>query len=92
VDERGDGADGQLLAGDMISVPELRRDRGQIIAQARIGVVAAVHHHAAKREMNEVGALELRPRAVVAERRHARDDDAGKSPDESVAIEAEPGV
>ena len=92
VQERGDGADGQLFAGDVIGVPKLRRDRGQIVAQARIRVVAAVHHDAAEREMDKVGALELRPRAVVAERRHARDDEAGKAADERVAIEAEPGV
>ena len=72
VDQRGDDAGGKLLAGDVIGVPDLRRDRRRVVFQVGIGIVAAVHHDPAEREMDQVGALEILPRPVVAERRHAR--------------------
>ena len=72
VDQRGDDAGRQLLAGDVIGVPDLRRDRRRVVFEVGVGVVAAIHHDAAEREMDEVGALEVRPRPVIAERRHPR--------------------
>ncbi len=72
--QRGDDGDRELLAGDVERVPHLRGDRWQIVRAARGGIVAAVHHHAPEREMDEVRALEAGPRAIVTERSHPRDD------------------
>ena len=68
----------ELLAGNVIGMPHLRRDRRQIVFAIRGRIVAAVHHHAAHREMNQIGTLEMRPRTIVAERRHPRDDELGE--------------
>ncbi len=78
IEQRSDEREGKLLAGDVIRVPHLRRDRRQVVLAARIGVVAAIHHDAAEREMNQVRRLEIRPRTVIAERRHARMDQRGE--------------
>ena len=72
MDQRRDDAGGKLLAGDVIGVPDLRRDRRRVVFQVRIGIVAAVHHDPAQRQMDQIGALEILPRPVIAERRHAR--------------------
>ena len=89
MEQRGEDRDRVLLAGDVIRVPHLRRDRRQIVAVAGIGVVAAVHHHAAEREMDEVGGLVALPRSAVAERRHPRDDERREVARELLASEAE---
>ncbi len=89
VDQRGDDAGRQLLAGDVIGVPDLRRDRRRVVFEVGVGVVAAIHHHAAEREMDEVGALEIRPRSVIAKRRHPRGHQRGKSRVDRGTIEAE---
>ena len=56
----------ELLAGVVIGVPDLRRDWRRVVFEVRIGIVAAVHHHAAEREMNEVRAFEIGPWTVIA--------------------------
>ena len=53
-DERGEDADQKLLARDVIGVPDLRGDRREVVFVGRVWIIAAVHHHAAKREMHEV--------------------------------------
>ena len=53
-DERREDADQKLLARDVIGVPDLRGDRREVVFVGRIWIVAAVHHHAAEREMHEV--------------------------------------
>ena len=52
VDQRGDDPGRQLLAGDVIGVPDLRRDRRRVVFEVRVRVVAAIHHDPAEREMN----------------------------------------
>jgi hypothetical protein len=89
VNQGGDDAGRHLFAGDVVGVPDLRRDRRRVVFELRVGVVAAIHHDAAKRQMNEIGALELGPRAVVAERRHARRNQRRKARVEGGAVEAE---
>src|SRR5439155_5085266 len=44
----------------------------------------------AQREMNQVGAFEVGPRTVIAERRHARDDQGGVLPHQSVRAQTQP--
>lgn len=78
-DERREDADQKLLARNVIGVPDLRRDRREVVLIGRVWIVAAVHHHAAEREMHEVRSLKLAPRAVIAKRRHPRDDERGKA-------------
>jgi len=75
--QRGDDGHGELLTGDVEGVPHLRRDRRQIVGAAWRGVVAAIHHHAPEGEVHQVRVLEVGPRAVIAERRHPRDDQRG---------------
>src|SRR5205814_7186809 len=89
VHERRQDRHAQLLADDVISVPHLRRDRGQVVLATRRRVVAAVHHHAAERQMNEVAALVVAPRPLVAERRDASMDERRILPGESVFAEAD---
>ena len=89
VDQRGDDAGRQLLAGDVIGVPDLRRDRRRVVFEVRVGVVAAIHHHPAEREMDQVGALEVGPRPVIAERRHPRGHQRREACVERGAIEAQ---
>ena len=72
MDQCGDDAGRELLAGDVIGVPDLRRDRRRVVFQIGIGIVAAVHHDPAERKVDQIGALEILPRPVIAERRHAR--------------------
>ena len=74
VQQRGEDADHQLLAGDVVGVPELRRDRRQVVALRRVRIVAAVHHDPAEGEMHQVAALEVPPRPGIAEGRHPGDD------------------
>ena len=73
----GDDRQRELLAGDVVGVPHLRGDRRQIVRAAGRRIVAAVHHHAAERQVDQVRALEVGPRAVIAEGRHPRDDQGG---------------
>ena len=70
MDQRGDDPGSQLLAGDVISMPDLRRDRRRIVFEVWVGVVTAIHHDAAEREVDQVGAFEVHPRPVIPERRH----------------------
>ena len=91
-DQGGDDAGGELLAGDVVGVPDLRRDRRRVVFQVRIGIVAAIHHDAAQREMDQVGALEVRPWPVIAERRHPGGDQFGKARVQRGAVETERGV
>ena len=44
MDQRGDDPGRQLLAGDVIGVPDLRRDRRRVVFEVRVGIVAAIHH------------------------------------------------
>ena len=89
VHERRQDRHAHLLAGDVIGVPHLRRDRRQVVLAARRRVVAAVHHHAAERQMNEVAALVVAPRPLVAERRDASMDQRRVPPGKSVFAEAD---
>ena len=89
VDQRRDDAGGKLLAGDVVGVPDLRRDRRRVVFQIRIGIVAAVHHDPAKREVDQVGALEILPRPIVAERRHARRHQRRKARAQRGAIQSQ---
>ena len=91
-DQGGDDAGGKLLAGDMVGVPDLRRDRRRVVLQIRIGIVTAIHHHPAKRQVDQVGGLEVRPRPVVAERRHAGSDQLRKPGVQRSPIQPERGV
>ncbi len=75
MDQRGDDPGRHLLAGDVIGVPDLRRDRRRVVFEIGVGVVAAIHHRPAQGEVDEVRALEVLPRPVIAERRHARGDE-----------------
>ena len=61
IEQRGDDGEGELLAGDVIGVPHLRRDRRQIVLAAGGRIVAAIHHDAAQREVHQVRALEVGP-------------------------------
>ena len=92
VDQRGDDAGGELLARDVIRVPDLRRDRRRVVFQVRIGIVTAIHHDPAQREMDQIGAVEILPRPVVAERRHPRDDQFGKALFQRRAIQTQRGI
>ena len=53
-DERGEDADQKLLARYVIGVPDLRGDRREVVFVGRVWIIAAIHHHAAEREMHEV--------------------------------------
>src|SRR5262249_30917364 len=44
VDQCGDDAGRHLLAGDVVGVPDLRRDRRRVVFEIGVGVVAAIHH------------------------------------------------
>ena len=70
VDQGRDDIHADLLAGDMVRMPHLRRDRRRIVGPVRLGVVAAVHHRPAQRQMDQVRAAVVGPRPIVAERRH----------------------
>ena len=75
VDQRRDDIHADLFARDVVRVPHLRRDRRRVVPAVRLGVVAAVHHRPAQREMGQIRAAITGPRPIVAERRHARPDD-----------------
>ena len=90
IEQRGDDRERELLAGDVdrraTSAARSAADR----TCRRVGIVAAVHHHAAEREMHQVRALEVGPRTVIAERRTrarrsapgtARDQRRSRQPD-----------
>jgi len=79
VDQRGDDAGRHLLAGDVVSVPDLRRDRRRVVFEIGVRVVAAIHHRPAQRQVDEVGALEVLPRPVIAKRRNPRGDELRKA-------------
>ena len=68
VRESAEQRDHAHLAGDVVGMPHLRRDGRRIVAAGRIGVVTAVHHDAAQRQMNEIAAFEIGPRAGIPER------------------------
>src|ERR1700727_610231 len=87
--KRGEDADQKLLARDVIGVPDLRDDRREVVFVGRIWIIAAIHHHAAKREMHEVGSFKAAPWPVIAKRRHPRDDESGKALSERIARKAE---
>src|SRR5579875_3414391 len=74
MEQGGNDADGELFAGNMVGMPDLGCDWRQIVMAARIGVITAIHHHAAQREMDQVAALEVAPGPHVAKGGHARDD------------------
>ena len=78
MDQRSKDAHNHLVAGDMIGMPKLRRDRWQIIMLRWIRVVAAIHHDPAQRQMNQVRCLVILPGPFIAEGRHARGDQAGE--------------
>ncbi len=89
VDQRGDDPGCQLLAGDVIGVPDLRRDRRRVVFEIRIGIVAAIHHRPAQGEVDQVRALEVLPRPVVAKRRHPRGDELRETRVERCVVEPE---
>ncbi len=72
VDQRGDDPGRQLLAGDVIGMPDLGRDRRRVVVEVGVGIVAAIHHDPAERQVDQVRTLEILPRPVIAERRHPR--------------------
>src|SRR5262245_56213328 len=84
VHERRQDRHAQLLADDVIGMPHLWCDRGQIVLAIRRRVVATVHHHADERQMNKVAALVVAPRPLVAERRDASMNQRRVPPGESV--------
>jgi hypothetical protein len=89
VNESGDDAGRHLLAGNVIGVPDLRCDRRRVVFEIGVGVVAAIHHRPAEREMDQVRALEILPRPVIAKRRHARRHQCRKLRVERRVVEAE---
>src|SRR5690606_29415993 len=74
VQQGRDDGDCHLVPGNVVGVPELRRDGRVLVAAAFIGVVTAIHHHAAKRQVDEVGCLVVSPGTDIAEGRDARGD------------------
>ena len=48
--------DGRDLARDLVRLPHLGRDRGRVVGALGRRVVAAVHHHATERQVDEVAA------------------------------------
>ncbi len=76
--ERGDDTHAQLLAGDVIGVPHLRCHRRQVVCAVGGRIVAAIHHDAAERQVDEIAGLEVAPRAVIPERRDPGVDQSGK--------------
>ena len=67
-EQRGHDGERELLARDLKGVPHLGRDGRQIVVTAGRRIIAAIHHHAAQREVNEVRAFEAGPRPFVTER------------------------
>ena len=51
----------------MVGVPDLWGDRRGVVFELRVRVVAAIHHDPAECEVNEIRALEIAPRPVIAE-------------------------
>jgi len=70
-------------------MPDLRRDRRRVVFEVRIGVVAAIHHDAAERQVDQVRALEVPPRPIVAKWRHPRRHQLRKPGTERGAAEPE---
>jgi hypothetical protein len=68
VRESAEQRDYAHLAGNVVGMPHLRRDGRRVVAARRIRVVTAVHHDAAQRQMNEIAAFEIGPRADIPER------------------------
>ena len=66
---------GKLFAGNVIGMPHLRRNRRQIIFATGRGVITAVHHHPAQREMDQIRTFEMRPRAIITKVRHTCNDE-----------------
>ena len=87
--DRGRDAHREVFTGDVVSVPELRRHRRQVVVSSGVGVVAAIHHHAAQGEVHQVAALEVLPGTGVAERRHARNDQVRITGEHGFAVEPE---
>ena len=87
--ESGEDADQKLLARYVVGMPDLRGNRREVVFVRRVWIIAAVHHHAAEREMHEVRSLEAAPRTIVAKRRHPRDDERGKAFGERLGRKAE---
>ena len=77
IGERAEDSDDSGLSGDVIRVPHLRRDRRCLVSPCRMRIVAAVHHDATEREMNEIARLEFGPRAAVSKRTNACIDERG---------------
>ena len=55
MDQPGDDADDHLVAGNVIGVPKLRRDRRGIVMLRGVRIVAAIHHDAAQCQVHQVG-------------------------------------
>jgi hypothetical protein len=89
MDQRGQNPHQALFARDVIGVPHLRSDRWNVVRAVRRWIVTAVHHWAAKREVDEVGAFEIGPRTVVPKRRHADHDQIREPPTELCLPEPE---
>ena len=91
VEERpDDGHDGDL-ACHVVGVPHLRRYRRGVVGTGYgVGVVAAVHHYPAQREMDEVRRFVLAPRPGVAERRDPHPDQPRVRPLRRLVGDAEP--
>ncbi len=69
--QRADELVGELLARDVIGVPHLRCDRGQVVVPVRLWVIARVHHRTAQGEVDQVRTPVVSPRPGVTKRRHA---------------------
>ena len=89
MDQRGDDAGRQLLAGDVIGMPDLRRDRRRVVFEVGVGIVAAIHHDPAECQMDQVGALQVLPRPVIAKRGHPRGHQRRETRVERGAIQAQ---
>ena len=73
-EDGGQHPDDELLAGDDVRLPGGRGDRRQVVVAVRQRIVAAVHDRSAEGQVDQVIGPVGRPRPVVAERRHPRDD------------------
>ena len=74
VNQRPNRVDADHLPCDVVGLPDLRSNRRRVIGAVGLRVVATVHHRPAQGQMHQIGAAIVGPRAVVAKRRHARDD------------------
>ena len=92
-DQRGDDAGGELLAGDVVGVPDLRRDRRRVVLQGldRDRSRSSSSPRPSARWIRSEP-LKSAHGSVVAERRHPRGDQLGEARIQRGAVKSERGV